>query len=300
MELTGIHLLLSYQCIFECDHCFVWGSPSQTGTMSLEHIHEILNQARRLGTVKWIYFEGGEPFLYYPILVKGIDTASSQGYFCGIVTNSYWAIELEDALEWLRPFVGKVQDLSISTDLYHSDKPYSAEAEIIVEAARQLNFPISILSVAQPEVGGASTTKGQLQEGESGLMFRGRAAEKLAEKAQKSSWESFTECPYEELEEPSRVHIDPLGNVHLCQGISLGNILLTPLDEICSQYDPSKNPIIEPLLLGGPKELVQRYRVMHRDTYADACHLCYETRVQLREQFPGILAPDQMYGIYSS
>ena len=30
--------------------------------------------------------------------------------------------------------------------------------------------------------------------------------------------------------------------------------------------------------------------------YADACHLCYETRVSLRPTLPDILGPDQMYG----
>ena len=299
MELTGIHLLLSYRCIYECDHCFVWGSPSQTGTMTLENIRQILNQAKQLDTVKWIYFEGGEPFLYYPIMVRGILEAAGRGYQIGVVTNSYWATHVDDALEWLKPLAGKVQDLSISTDLYHSDQPYSVEAKITGEAARKLNFPVSVLSVAQPDVCEVSTTKGQLQEGESGLMFRGRAAEKLADKAQQFPWENFNECPYEDLEQPSRVHIDPSGNVHLCQGISLGNIYKTSLSKICSQYDPSQNPIIGPLHLGGPKELVQRYGVAHSDTYADACHLCYKARFLLRDQFPGILKPDQMYGIYT-
>ena len=33
--LSGLHLLLTYQCTFECDHCFGWGGPFQTGTMTL-------------------------------------------------------------------------------------------------------------------------------------------------------------------------------------------------------------------------------------------------------------------------
>ena len=71
MKLSGLHLLLTYQCNLECDHCFVWGSPWQSGTMTLHIIQEILKQGKDLGTVKWIYFEGGEPFLYYAVLVRG-------------------------------------------------------------------------------------------------------------------------------------------------------------------------------------------------------------------------------------
>ena len=36
--LRELHLLLTYQCTFECDHCFVWGSPFQTATMTLPYI----------------------------------------------------------------------------------------------------------------------------------------------------------------------------------------------------------------------------------------------------------------------
>jgi len=31
--------------------------------------------------------------------------------------------------------------------------------------------------------------------------------------------------------------------------------------------------------------------------YADACHLCYQARTTLRERFPQVLNPDQMYGV---
>ena len=66
MKITGLHLLLTYQCTFECDHCFAWGSPWQSGVMTLDDIRLFLGQAYDLGTVGWIYFEGGEPFLYMP------------------------------------------------------------------------------------------------------------------------------------------------------------------------------------------------------------------------------------------
>ena len=106
MELSGLHLLLTYQCNFECDHCFTWGSPWQDGTMTLLDIRNILKQAVELGTVEWFYFEGGEPFLYYAVLLKGIQEVASKGFNVGIVSNGYWATDVEDALEWLRPFAG--------------------------------------------------------------------------------------------------------------------------------------------------------------------------------------------------
>ena len=45
------------------------------------------------------------------------------------------------------------------------------------------------------------------------------------------------------------------------------------------------------------EELVRRYALPHADSYADACHLCYEARRALRARFPDVLAPDAMYGV---
>ncbi len=91
--------------------------------------------------------------------------------------------------------------------------------------------------------------------------------------------------------------VSPLGNLHICQGIVMGNLFETPLSEIVNAYDPQSNAIVGPLLKGGPRELVQQYSIPHEDAYADACHLCDHTRRELRERFPEVLRPDQMYGV---
>jgi len=297
MKLNGLHFLLTYQCTFECDHCFVWGSPRQTGAFTLQAIRDALRQASEVGTVEWIYFEGGEPFLYYPILLEGVREASRYGFQVGLVTNSYWAVTFEDACQWLEPFAGLLQDLSVSSDLYHSDDPQDRRAENARRAAQSLDIPCGTIHIAQPEAGDCSGAVGKLPEGESGPMYRGRAAVLLAARAVKRPWASFRECPYEDLRQPGRLHLDPLGYLHICQGITTGNLFQQHLSEICQGYDPDLHPISGPLLAGGPVQLVERYELAHEDAYADACHLCYSARRDLRQRFPEILAPDQMYGV---
>ena len=110
MKLSGLHLLVTYRCLFECDHCFVWGSPRQAGTMTLGKIRRILDSAQEIDTVEWIYFEGGESFLYYPVVLRGVQTAAAKGYKVGIVSIAYWATDVDDALEWLKPLEGLVRD----------------------------------------------------------------------------------------------------------------------------------------------------------------------------------------------
>ncbi len=296
MTIDGLHLLLTYQCNFKCDHCFVWGGPDQSGAMTLELIDEILQQAREVGSIEWIYFEGGEPFLYYAALQRGVRMAAEAGFKVGIVSNAYWATGVDDARACLQPFAGLVQDLSISADAYHWNDRDDRQTRTAREAAQQLAIPVDVISIAPPEATHVAAGRGQIAPGESAVVFRGRAAARLTARADTHPWEQFVECPFEDLREPGRVHLDPLGHVHICQGITLGNLLARPLKELFAAYDPATHPVTGPLLDGGPAELVRRYDLSCRGRYCDACHLCDTARRALRPRFPEVLAPDQMYG----
>ena len=103
--LSGLHLLLTYECNYECDHCFVWGGPSQSGTMSVETIEHILGEAMALGSIEWIYFEGGEAFLLLHDAVcteralSGSDDAGSN------VRGDLTGLEAGSDPVWDRPLV---------------------------------------------------------------------------------------------------------------------------------------------------------------------------------------------------
>jgi len=296
-DLTGLHLLLTYQCNYECEHCFVWGSPAHSGAMTLAQIRDVIRQAQELGTVTSIYLEGGEPFLYYPIMVQAAQEAAALGFQVGVVTNDYWATTVEDAAEWLRPLAGVVQDLTISSDLFHYDVLMSAQANNAMTAAARLGIPTSTIVCEVPEGAPGYPTQTTGAPVESGpIMFKGRAAVKLIEGVARRPWQEFDRCPHETLDAPGRVHVDRYGHLHLCQGLSMGNLFDQPLREIVAAYDPATHPIVGPLLAGGPATLVEQYGLPREDTYVDACHLCYTAREQLRERFPRWLGPGEMYG----
>jgi MoaA/NifB/PqqE/SkfB family radical SAM enzyme len=291
VQLSSLHILLTYQCTLECDHCFVWGSPWQRGTLTHSQIHAILVQAKETGSIASIYFEGGEPFLFYATLLSGVYAAAGMGFQVGIVSNAYWANSAEDARTGLQPFAGHLTDLTLSTDSYHSSEPMAAQVRNALQAAADLGIPAGTICIPEPEASAA-------QEGT--LMYRGRAARKLAGRANRLfPWDEFQRCPYEDLKEPGRVHVDPLGNIHVCQGISIGNLFQQPLKEICARYDPEADPVIGVLLEGGPAALIREYSLPHVPEYADACHACFEARLALRSRFPTILTPDQMYASQS-
>jgi len=297
MPLSGVHFLLSYQCTHECDHCFVWSSPRAGGTISLGLMTDVLDQARDMGSVDNVYFEGGQPFLFYPLLVEGLRQAKAYGFRTGIVTNCYWATAEPDAALWLEPLRDlEIGSLSVSSDAFHSGDTDDQRPRFAVEAARSLGLDEAVITIDPPSVCVSSEDKGQPIIGGS-VRFRGRAVTQLAPGLPRRPWTEFSQCPDEDFLDPSRVHIDGYGNVHLCQGLLLGNLKQTGLREMIDEYDPHSHPIIGPLVAGGPAELVRHYNLPHEDEYVDACHLCYDARVALRDRFPGILGPPQVYGI---
>jgi MoaA/NifB/PqqE/SkfB family radical SAM enzyme len=298
VELKGVHFLLTYRCDLECDHCFVWGSPKAKGVLTIKQVMNILAEAKKLETVNYVAIEGGEPFLYYPIMVKTVREAVNLGFHVAVLSNCFWATCPEDAVEWLLPIAeAKNIELSLSSDLYHGETWEIEEVKNAVKAAKTLNIKAGVIAVKHPnieaycpkEIEGAKVDSWE-------LMYKGRAFSKLIEKASKKPWREFTKCPYENFLKQERVHVDPFGYVHACQGISIGNAWQKPFSKIIEEYNPSENPILEPLIRGGPAALVDKFTLPCEETYADACHLCSAARLILRDRYPDILAPDQMYG----
>ena len=52
--------------------------------MTMKQIMSVLHESQKLGTVQEIYFEGGEPFLFYPLMLEGIRKANEMGFKAGI------------------------------------------------------------------------------------------------------------------------------------------------------------------------------------------------------------------------
>ncbi len=298
--LTGLHFLLTYMCNSECDHCFIYSGPSAKGTFTLSQIQKVLDEATKIGTIEWIYFEGGEPFLFYPLMLEGIKIARSMGFKVGVVTNGYYATSEEDAELWLKSLCELgISNLSISNDPFHYEDEKENPAKRALNAAKKLNMPAAEICIETPTVEtGVDKEQGKGEPVIGGsTMFRGRAVEKLVEGLPQRWWEEFTECPYEDLKSPKRVHLDSYGNVHFCQGLSMGNMWETPLSRMVRNYDADSHPICRPLVRGGPALLAQEYEVKHKDRYVDACHFCYFVRLALLDRFPQYLTPRQVYGL---
>ena len=296
--LSQLHILLTYTCPYECDHCFVYSSPYAEGTFTTGQLGKLLDQAQDVPTIDWIYFEGGESFLFYPLLLEGVRSARDRGFEVGIVTSGFFAATEEDAELWLRPLAELgVADLSVSDDAFHHEESSDNPAKRTMRAAERLGIPNDSITIDPPAGPGTpGQPKGEAVAGGS-VMFRGRAVDRLALGLADRPWNTLVECPFEELEDPTRIHVDPYGHVQLCQGVSIGNVWKTPIRGLMEHYRAADHPICGPLVEGGPQQLASVYGFDPDDRYVDECHLCFETRRSLLHRFPDELAPRQVYGV---
>ena len=264
-----------------------------------DRVTRVLDEARKIGTVEWIFYEGGEPFLFYPLLLESVRRAAERGFKVGIVTNAYGTISGEDAELWLKPLAGAgLSYFSVSNDQYHYGEAAETPATIAHQTAQRLGLDTSAICIEAPEViqDPDDAGKGDPVIG-GGPKFRGRAVEKLAEGLPLRPWQDLRECPYEELASPSRVHVDAFGYVQVCQGISIGNMWDVQLSKIITDYRPEAHPICGPLIRGGPAALARACGQTPDPSYIDECHLCFLTRKAAIEQYPHALAPRQVYGL---
>ncbi len=297
--LNGIHFLLTYKCNFSCDHCFLYSDPYAKGVFTLNQLNDIMVDARTMEIVDTIYFEGGEPFLYYPVLQAGIKSARKYGFSAGVVTNAYWATSVDDAMLWLAPLQeAGLSYIGLSDDVFHYGTKTDTPPKNAHKACGLLGLNCDYFCIDEPTV--KTNTDHSRDKGEpivgGNTVFKGRAVEKLVQGLPKKEWKKLGSCTREKLDDPGRVHIDPFGNVHLCQGMVMGNVFDKPLSELIKNYDAVNHPIAGPLLAGGPANLAETYQISHEDEYVDECHFCYSLRKSLMDRFPRYLTPRQVYG----
>jgi hypothetical protein len=284
MQLTGLHVVLTYQCVFECGHCFIWGSPKRSGVFHLERLDAVLDQAAALGTVGELCYEGGETFVYYPNLIAAVRHATARRFRTSVVTNGYWANSVEQARMWL----GRLTDAGLERVYFMVDSRQSGACDMETHpglvAAQQMDLLTSVLEpvpsagVEQPAGAPAGWPP----------FFCRRAAAEAEPEAPQYAWATFTACPYQELASPSHLHVDPSGDLHVCRELVIGNVFEQSLVELVACYDPQNHPVIGPLLAGGPAALVSHYELEPDADYGDACELCRHGQEMLRSRIPAI------------
>lgn len=294
-----LHILLTYNCSLRCKHCYVYSDQRAFGKISLSQISQILNDARNLPDLTWVYFGGGEPFTQYPLLLKAIQRAIKLEYDVGVETNGYFARTITAGLRFLKPLAKLgLKEIRISNDFLHYKNPFKSPANNAIVAAQQLGLSTKVISIPYPDE--KIPIQDQKNSGvnviEPRLMFSGRAADRLVAQSQFYDWKKFTECPRRDLSDPQELFVDAYGFVQICPGISIGNVNKQTLSTIIQDFDINEHEILFPLLSFGPSGLIRVFNLESEREFAGPCHCCYMTRRELIDTHPDLLGPRNVYG----
>ena len=134
--LSAIHILLTYACTYECDHCFLHCSPNAKGTFSFEQIRNLLGQAREIAT--W----AANVVVKIPSTTQGLEVISVLAKE-NIKVNMTLCFSLNQALlgalagaAYVSPFVGRLDDvghdgMQLVKDIVEVFRYYHMKTEVL-------------------------------------------------------------------------------------------------------------------------------------------------------------------------
>jgi len=122
MELKSLAFLLTDRCNASCGMCCFSCTPHNRTLLDIGLVKDYIRQAAELGTVKSINFSGGEAIMYYDELLECIACAKSYGFRSTLVSNGFWAADMEKGRALLGGLVAEgLTDLSLSVDQFHQE-----------------------------------------------------------------------------------------------------------------------------------------------------------------------------------
>ncbi|TES90536.1 MAG: radical SAM protein [Candidatus Cloacimonadota bacterium] len=317
INLKCLTFLMTYKCTSECKHCLYRASPYQDNLISLKDVKRDLRNLKSIHSIDSIYFFGGEPLLYFELLVSLIQEVKKleipNWETIGIITNGFWGKNDSVAKKYAKGLKeAGLNSFVISVDAFHQEFVPIDAVKGTIRAAKEVGIEwikINGKSFGDTEANNHynQQTKRLIKELEQEfdvdeidvrpLMVAGRAADTLAKYLPMIELTSV-KCKRDDIRNPTYIEIDPNGWVWICCGIAIGNTRKTSISEIIRGYEYKKHPILcrigdkEPV---GLLELAIEKGYKPLNGYAGRCHLCFSVRRFLRPFYPEILVPAHVY-----
>jgi len=317
MKVSGIHWLTNYQCNFNCEHCF-FDTQKAGPFLSAEMVAKVLADLNGKQNLKWMHFSGGEPLLNEENLEAVVKTARSQfSGAIGLSTNAYWAASTAVAnqkVAWLKS-IG-VDGIAVSCDAFHQafrSVEYPARAVKAIEAhqLKKHSYLIGTLLKDDQKDAGAKNalTRELLRLAKGGTEIpialpenraigKGRLHLPEATHTQVLPCSELSCClgqrsPFN----PAMIWIDPYGNVLICYGVKVGNILEQDLSEILENYDPQHHVVTQILSGETPDKLGRLVDNADELRFYDSCDACYQLRKMIKGKYPECIGPDEHFPV---
>lgn len=319
MEILSLGLHVTDTCPISCQHCAYHCGPHVKGCMSLENA---LHYLKTIDSAEVVSISGGEPFLYFDLLLSLVREAHALERDVWVFTNCYWAtpeknVKTLKTLKILKDLKeAGLTKIWLSADGFHQPAIPFSHVKNAISAAVGLGLDVAvdvrfIGSLKDENPVNLRTRKileklEKLEELEDVEVLKGQPlyigrGSALSSYLPKKPGIPRGSCPGPwaggTWEHPQGVDIDLYGEVTLCPGISIGNTKKCSLDILLVEYDPHTHVIIQKLLKG-PRILAEKAQEMGYVpalSYINECHLCYEVRKFLRHYYPEELSPQIVY-----
>lgn len=128
-------------CNIACRHCGIESAPWNKSKMRLEEARRYVVEAAGIPHLAKVTFTGGEPFLFQKEHLELVELCSSLGLETRVVTNGFWAKDLERGLELLSRFrAAGLSELNFSADKFHLEFMEAGVLVNALECARRLGY----------------------------------------------------------------------------------------------------------------------------------------------------------------
>jgi MoaA/NifB/PqqE/SkfB family radical SAM enzyme len=121
-------IFLSEECNFACGHCVREDEPMYPGyKLTFEQLRLCLLDCRKLKSIKWVHFSGGEPTLWVDENIDLVDLfieISKAGFEPGFTTNGSYFDDYEKCDEFFQKYFNNANKrlrLYISIDTFHKN-----------------------------------------------------------------------------------------------------------------------------------------------------------------------------------
>jgi hypothetical protein len=318
--LSVLKIDLTYQCTCSCAHCRFRSSQSPSPVIDVDLAAKCMHDLVETNNLGMVVLLGGEPSIYRREMLAVLSEASSLGLSTRLETNACWAIDYENAVDFLKPIVGLRTQVAVSLDHFHSVYIPLTNIVTAIRACEDLGVDcwvdITYLDNEKRDQPEDLHTKELVKEAEQMLghpilkryegpvFFTGRSTDKLAKRMAVGRGipaDPCTKVPWWNngyLDTADLLNLDPEGYLSKGCGIAFGNVRERSAREIIRNFNPFEHPILSVLLKRGPLGLAEEaaeFGFRLGSDYADRCHLCQEAREYLRSRYPELLVPSNHY-----
>jgi len=314
-------ILFTYRCSIRCRHCLFGSAPGRPDVvMTPEQCAQGLRLLHETGRV--VHIAGGEPMLYWDALSEAVRLADEEGHSPHFVeTNCSFACSDATVRERLTLLAESgVKGLYASADPFHQEfvpaENFLRVRRITKEIFGENNFWGPENSEAEiRSFEGIAKDKKRLRryvrERTAGMV--GTAHRELSplldryapDDSRLPAWGWQGSAGEDHCRAQFRadtlweLHIDPYGNIQTNCGMILARLHETTPRTVLARGPEKANRFVSIVCQRGPLGLAEWARRRHGfelpETVTQTCELCYLTRSFLRQFYPDVFGPAEVY-----